>query len=71
MATNIKDIRKGIIKGVLFPAFCQFHVSYDTQPVLSYQQSSGTKRHCVLAIGIDNAHYLSQLFHTVYVAHQY
>ena len=46
-------------------------MSYDTRPDRSYQKLSATKRHRVRAIDIDNSHYLSQIFCTVYVALQY
>ena len=36
-------------KLAIVPAFCQSHVSYDTRPDRSYQQSSATKRHRVRA----------------------
>ena len=55
----------------MFLEFCQYHVSYDTRPDRSYHQSSATKSHRVCAIDIDNAHYLSQLFCTFYVALQH
>ena len=56
---------------VLFPEFFQFHVSYNIRPDRNYQQLSATKRHRVHAIDIDNSHYLSQLFRTIYVVIQY
>ena len=40
------------------------------RPDRSFHQSSAKKRHCFCAIEIDNAHYLSQLFCTVYAALQ-
>ena len=41
------------------------------RPDRSYQKLSATKRHCARAIEINNAHYLSQLFCTFYVALQH
>ena len=51
--------------------YCSPHSASPTchmtrQPDRSYQKLSATKRHRACAIEIDNAHYLSQLFCTIY-----
>ena len=51
--------------------YCSRHSASSTchmtrRPDRSFHQLSATKRHHVRAIEIDNAHYLSELFCTVY-----